>query len=245
MRSLPAYSLLLFYVILSLICQESWGGTISSQPTRDNDSNSNNDDQEVGVRAYFRHKTVIIPHDSKVHRGGEDAAAGSDTVLVVADGVGGWIKQKVDPGHYSRLLTKTILELAATRESPSSKSVGSSSSSTTTSTLSSSSSSSLTDTTDDSDKTNEQRSLLEIVHQANWIAANQHLGSATCTTLKLTGPPLTLATLNIGDSGVRMYRKPVLSLYLCVLCRRMTSDCFTIHLIMGGRGAAQERKEQH
>jgi hypothetical protein len=41
---------------------------------------------------YFEHKTVIIPHDEKKFRGGEDAASTSDRLLVVADGVGGWAK---------------------------------------------------------------------------------------------------------------------------------------------------------
>jgi hypothetical protein len=41
---------------------------------------------------YFLHKTVVIPHDHKIHRQGEDAAQGSENLLVVADGVGGWSK---------------------------------------------------------------------------------------------------------------------------------------------------------
>jgi protein phosphatase PTC7 len=64
-----------------------------------------------GVGAYFAHKSVIIPHDDKRHRGGEDAAAACDTMLVVADGVGGWASRGVDPGLYSKLLVKTIVEL--------------------------------------------------------------------------------------------------------------------------------------
>jgi len=61
---------------------------------------------------YFEHKTVIIPHDDKKFRGGEDAAATSPSHLVVADGVGGWANKGVNPGLYSKLLTKTILDLA-------------------------------------------------------------------------------------------------------------------------------------
>ena len=49
----------------------------------------NKEEASPSIGAYFVHKTVIIPHDEKKFRGGEDAAATSDTVLVCADGVGG------------------------------------------------------------------------------------------------------------------------------------------------------------
>jgi protein phosphatase PTC7 len=120
--------------------------------------------EDVGVGAYFIHKTVIIPHDQKKHRGGEDAAAASDTVLVVADGVGGWARQNINPGLYSKLLTETIIELAP-----------------------------------------KNQSLKDLVHEANWIAASKHLGTATCTTLKITGNS-TISTLNVGDSGYSIHR---------------------------------------
>jgi len=55
--------------------------------------------------AYFDHKTVLIPHDDKKHRGGEDAAATSDTMIIVADGVGGWAQRGIDPGLFSKKLT--------------------------------------------------------------------------------------------------------------------------------------------
>jgi serine/threonine protein phosphatase PrpC len=42
------------------------------------------------IDSYFLHKTVIIPADDKKFRGGEDAAKATDSLLVVADGVGGW-----------------------------------------------------------------------------------------------------------------------------------------------------------
>jgi len=118
----------------------------------------------------FVHKTVIIPHDQKKHRGGEDAAT-SDQLLVVADGVGGWANKGVNPGLYSRLLTKTIVEMF------------------------------------EKDKEKQSPlSLSEIVEQANQYAASQHLGSATCTAVRLTGPN-TLQTLNIGDSGYSIHRR--------------------------------------
>ena len=117
--------------------------------------------------SYFVHKSVIIPHDEKKHRGGEDAVATSDRFLVVADGVGGWAQRNVNPGLYSRLLTKQLLELGTKHA---------------------------------------MASLTAIVHEANWMAAKEHLGSATCTTLKLTGPQ-EITTLNVGDSGYSIHRR--------------------------------------
>ena len=55
--------------------------------------------------AYFEWKTVIIPKDETKHRGGEDSADGSEHALCVADGVGGWSLQGIDPGFFSRKLT--------------------------------------------------------------------------------------------------------------------------------------------
>jgi protein phosphatase PTC7 len=46
----------------------------------------------------------MIPHPDKEHRGGEDAFYASENLLVVADGVGGWNAQGVDPSKYSRFL---------------------------------------------------------------------------------------------------------------------------------------------
>ncbi len=40
--------------------------------------------------SYFESRTIIIPHDEKIHRGGEDSAHATDTMIAVADGVGGW-----------------------------------------------------------------------------------------------------------------------------------------------------------
>ncbi len=46
----------------------------------------------------------VLPHMQKRHKGGEDAAVLTDTVLAVADGVGGWAENGVDPANYSRRL---------------------------------------------------------------------------------------------------------------------------------------------
>jgi protein phosphatase PTC7 len=61
--------------------------------------------------AYFESRTIIIPHDDKIQRGGEDSAHVTDTMIAVADGVGGWADSGVNPGLFSKLLTRTIKEL--------------------------------------------------------------------------------------------------------------------------------------
>lgn len=55
----------------------------------------------------------MIPHPAKAHKGGEDAYSISEdnTLLTVADGVGGWAEQGVDPAKYSRALCKYMNEL--------------------------------------------------------------------------------------------------------------------------------------
>jgi protein phosphatase PTC7 len=180
--------------------------TATKTPSSNNsNSNSNNNSH---LQSKFIHKTVIIPHDSKKHRGGEDAASTSDNILVVADGVGGWANKGVNPGLYSKLLTETIVQLynAATTSRSSSSSLSA------------------------------FRFLVDLVHKANHIAADKHLGSATCTTVQLVGEKninsihnndvigssskegdgegkeaetpttYTINTLNIGDSGYSIHR---------------------------------------
>jgi protein phosphatase PTC7 len=152
----------------------------ASAPVAENAAVIQDDDQATKSSSSFRflHKTVIIPHDQKKHRGGEDAAATSDQLLVVADGVGGWANRGVNPGLYSKLLTQTIVEMYE-------KELGSSKSS--------------------QNGVSSDR-LMEIVDKANHLAASEHLGSATCTVVQLVGPH-TIQTLNIGDSGYSIHRR--------------------------------------
>lgn len=56
----------------------------------------------------FLHGSHMIPHPEKAYKGGEDAMFTSDNLLVVADGVGGWADQGVDPGLYSKKLCEII-----------------------------------------------------------------------------------------------------------------------------------------
>ena len=129
----------------------------------------------------FISKTVIIPHDSKKFRGGEDSASNSDLLLVVADGVGGWAKSGINPGLYSRALTQNIvtehtkqhieLENASNNYLP-----------------------------------YKTQTLSQIVHDANWKSSKQHMGSATCTVVELQDHGNYLNTLNVGDSGYSIHR---------------------------------------
>ena len=52
-----------------------------------------------------------LPHDDKVYKGGEDAFTASERLIAVADGVGGWANKGVDPGLFSKQLTKDIQQI--------------------------------------------------------------------------------------------------------------------------------------
>ena len=56
----------------------------------------------------FINGVSCIPHDSKKAKGGEDGWCATDRLIVVADGVGGWAEQGVDPGLFSKQLCKDI-----------------------------------------------------------------------------------------------------------------------------------------
>ena len=55
---------------------------------------------------------MIIPHDDKRYRGGEDSADSNDFILAVADGVGGWALRGVNPGDFSMELTGAVVGMA-------------------------------------------------------------------------------------------------------------------------------------
>lgn len=62
--------------------------------------------------SFFQSKTVIIPHDDKLYRGGEDSADGNYTTLTISDGVGGWAKSGINPGLFSAEFTRSVLEFS-------------------------------------------------------------------------------------------------------------------------------------
>ena len=59
-------------------------------------------------RNYFHFGSHVIPHPDKVEKGGEDAFYASKNLIAVADGVGGWNNQGVDPSKYSKTLCSGI-----------------------------------------------------------------------------------------------------------------------------------------
>jgi len=145
--------------------------------------------------AHFIHKTVMIPHDEKRHRGGEDAVATNSNLLVVADGVGGWATEGINPALYARALTQRIIDLGGDHDDAVDTDENNS-----------------TDTTTTADTRTHLSPLKELVHRANLHAAAQHLGSATCTTVRLVSnsnnkTTTSLETLNIGDSGYAIFRR--------------------------------------
>lgn len=124
------------------------------------------EEEESSLLFQFVHKTIIIPHDDKLDRGGEDAAACTDAWLVVADGVGGWADEGVDPGLFSRQLVQHVIA------------------------------------------GHPKQAIQSIFEQANTKTAAEHLGSATCTGLRVnTAAPWTVETLNVGDSGYSIHRR--------------------------------------
>lgn len=64
----------------------------------------------------FNAGVYINPHYQKRYKGGEDAASLANTMLAVADGVGGWAESGVDPAIYSKQLCKLIDQLYATND---------------------------------------------------------------------------------------------------------------------------------
>lgn len=56
----------------------------------------------------FEHSASNIPSDEKKDKGGEDSWYVNDYLLSVADGVGGWNLQGVDPAKYSRKLEANV-----------------------------------------------------------------------------------------------------------------------------------------
>ena len=56
---------------------------------------------------YFKFGTSLEPKPEKKEKGGEDALYASKNMIAVADGVGGWLDQGIDPAEYSYNLVDT------------------------------------------------------------------------------------------------------------------------------------------
>ena len=70
-------------------------------------------EQERAPRVRLSIGAWSLPHPEKVKRGGEDAHFVGRECAGVADGVGGWIEQGVDPGIYSRELMRGAADALA------------------------------------------------------------------------------------------------------------------------------------
>ena len=70
----------------------------------------NNNNKQFSESYKFNVGVVKIPHYSKKDKGGEDALAITEQLICVADGVGGWNEQGVDPAKYSRELCENIVK---------------------------------------------------------------------------------------------------------------------------------------
>lgn len=67
-----------------------------------------------GLRGAF-----MIPHPEKAHRGGEDSFFLNESALCVADGVGGWASEGVDPAIYTRrVVSAAHAQILATAPKP-------------------------------------------------------------------------------------------------------------------------------
>lgn len=86
-----------------------WNPFSSSSSAQDKDKAAPAAAQTSGFQ--FRSGVYLKPHDDKVYKGGEDAYAITDTLISVADGVGGWADRGVDPGLFSKQLCKDIQSL--------------------------------------------------------------------------------------------------------------------------------------
>mmetsp|Transcript_30970 Transcript_30970/g.65677 ORF Transcript_30970/g.65677 Transcript_30970/m.65677 type:complete len:377 (+) Transcript_30970:93-1223(+) len=72
-------------------------------------------DFEEGARLRLAFAAACLPHPDKVAKGGEDAyfASTARRAFAVADGVGGWAENGVDPGEFSRQLLRFSHEVFA------------------------------------------------------------------------------------------------------------------------------------
>lgn len=119
----------------------------------------------------------MIPHMDKRAKGGEDAYWVTDTMIAVADGVGGWAESGVDPARFSRELCRNIqsIFLAALARS---------------------------DTSSPHSVLNQPRELL-----LQAVGESREQGSSTAVVCMLDSQGSYLHTANLGDSGYMLLRK--------------------------------------
>ena len=74
------------------------------------------DEDKKKINNYFNSGIKINPHPEKRYKGGEDAAAYTERMLSVADGVGGWAESGIDPAIYSKNLCSWIYKIFVNAE---------------------------------------------------------------------------------------------------------------------------------
>lgn len=60
------------------------------------------------VEVSLKTAAFSVPHIKKVKKGGEDAFKFDDSIIIVADGVGGWNNKGIDPALFSKTLVENI-----------------------------------------------------------------------------------------------------------------------------------------
>jgi len=89
-----------------------WPFTLSTEPIPASDGLITEKQRHKPTGSHFHWGVANIPHDSKRHKGGEDAWVTSEKLIAIADGVGGWEAQGVDSGLFSKQLCKDIQAIA-------------------------------------------------------------------------------------------------------------------------------------
>ena len=87
-----------------------WGSSKKKDDTQE-PAKADKAETAKAMRLCFKGGVSNIPHDDKVHKGGEDAFTVSPQLVAVADGVGGWARKGIDPGLFSKQLTKDIQQI--------------------------------------------------------------------------------------------------------------------------------------
>ena len=164
----------------------------------------------------FKSGVYMIPHMAKVDKGGEDAYTVTDTMLAVADGVGGWSDAGVDPAKYSRQLCRNIRDIYEKHQE---------------------------ENRPDSINSTLNRPV-ELLVQA--VGETREKGSSTAVLCMLDTQGNYLHTANLGDSGYLLLRRSGLDLVTLYRSKEQTHGFnFPFQVGVGGDDPAEADKEVH
>ncbi|EGR28517.1 protein phosphatase, putative [Ichthyophthirius multifiliis] len=98
--------------------QKSNKYTKQDYSSSDNKSSQSLDSTQDSIKNVnqFLYSVSVRPHRLKLQKGGEDANYAEQNLIAVADGVGGWADNGVDPAEYSNLLIKNLREIYNTNK---------------------------------------------------------------------------------------------------------------------------------